>query len=396
MNLVSVCRIMALICEGLLGLAVTYLLALTVAAALAPRRTPPRPGQPDHRFLVLVPAHNEEKLLPDLLTSLQALEYPPALYEVHVVADNCTDHTANLARQAGAVVHERHDDALRGKGYALQWLVERLAPAVDGRDAAVILDADSVVSADFLRVMDTRLLRGERAIQGYYAVRSPDRSWPVGLRYAALAAIHYLRPLGRSLLGGSAGLKGNGMVLAWDLVRRFHWSAALTEDIEFHLGLLLAGERVTFAPDAIVWAEMPVSLAGAQSQNVRWERGRLEMVRRYVPRLLQQAWRRRSFALFDAAVEQIMPPFSILVAATVLALAAALLLGSRVGAVLGAALLLGEAAYILTGLILARAPWRVYLALLLAPVFVVWKVWLYLRVLLGRDRQGWLRTARNT
>jgi len=418
---VQVLQVILLVYEVLLVVLVGYLLLLTVAAAVAARygKRARALGNPRTRFLILISAHNEEKLLPDLLANLQALDYPAKRCAIHVVADNCTDRTAELARQYGAVVHERTNPELRGKGYALQWLLGQIWEARIPYDAVVILDADSIVSTNFLRVMDGRLTRGERAIQGYYAVRDPDRSWSVALRYAALAMLHYLRPLGRMILGGSAGLKGNGMVFAAEIVRRYPWSPSLTEDIEYHMALILGGERVTFAPDAIVWAEMPGTLSDARSQNVRWERGRLEMVRGYVPRLLREAWRavrtgrgRRGYLLFDAAMEQIIPPFSILAGASILGLVLAAILGGAAaltvgrpawqigggmawaGLDLGIALLLGQAIYTFTGLLLARAPRRVYLALLAAPALVVWKIWLYARVLLGLDRQGWVRTKR--
>jgi 1,2-diacylglycerol 3-beta-glucosyltransferase len=179
------------------------------------------------------------------------------------------------------------------------------------------------------------------------------------------------------------------------------------------MDLILSGERVMFAPDAVVWAEMPNSLADAHTQNVRWERGRVEMARRYVPRLLREALaarkrpvRGQSFLLFDAAMEHIIPPFSILVGTNGLALLAAVLLpsgkgrGSRsrlkaAGVALGTAALAGQLIYLFAGLHLARAPRSVYRALVYAPWFMVWKGWLYLRVLLGRDRDGWIRTTRN-
>lgn len=401
--------------ERFLALLVGYLLLLTGTAWLASARTLLPAGGPTQRFLILIPAHNEEELLPSLLQNLNKLDYPRSLYQVHVVADNCTDKTAELARQHGAVAHERTNHELRGKGYALQWLLQQISDAQTPHDAIVILDADSIVSENFLRVMDARLARGERAIQAYYAVRDPDRSRSVSLRYAALAVLHYLRPQGRMVLGGSAGLKGNGMVFKAELLRSHEWSASLTEDIEFHMGLVLAGERVTFAPDAIVWAEMPNTLEDSHTQNVRWERGRMEMIRHYVPQLMQQAWTRQSFVLFDAAMEQLIPPFSILAGGSLVSFVAALLLPdgnqkedqkedqnknkgilNKSGVLLGLFLIAGQVIYLFAGLLLARAPKAVYVALLDAPRFVVWKILLYVRVLLGFDQDGWVRTKRNT
>jgi 1,2-diacylglycerol 3-beta-glucosyltransferase len=388
-------RIAILVVEGALVVEVGYLLLLTVAAVFAPRRTPARAGAPTHRFAVLVPAHDEELLIERTVRCLLQMDYPRELYAVHVIADNCSDRTAELARNAGAVVHERVDEARRGKGYALDWALQRLWEGSDHPDAVVIVDADTDVSRNFLAVMDARVERGEHAVQAYYAVRDPARSWGAALRYVALAVLHYLRPQGRMTLGGSAGLKGNGMMFTAGVMRRLHWSAALTEDIELHMNLLLAGERVTFAPDAVVWAEMPDTLANAQSQNARWERGRLQMLRTYGPALLRQALARRRFALLDAVIEQLIPPTSVLAFLNVACLAGAFLFGMQGGAILAAALLACLALYVLAGLLFARAPWRVYGALLYAPLLMIWKVWLYARVLVTPGRQEWVRTARN-
>lgn len=395
--------------QAALAALVGYLGLLTVAALRAPRTTPIDQAAKPRRFIILIPAHNEEMLLPQLLSNLSELDYARDDYAVHVIADNCTDRTAELARHAGAIVHERFHDTLKGKGYALQFALQAIWDANVPHDAIVILDADSIISRNFLGVMSARLARGERVIQAYYAVRDPDQAWGVSLRYAALAVLHYLRPQGRMVLGGSAGLKGNGMVFAADVLRQHPWSASLTEDIEYHMNLILNGERVTFAPDAVVWAEMPGSLRDSHTQNVRWERGRLEMIQQYVPQLLAKSIEQRNFVLFDAAVEQLIPPFSVLAGASVASLAASLILTkrSRVSCLMHPAslhpaskfaglTLLGQVIYLLTGLALVRAPKKVWLALVYAPVFIVWKLWLYVRVALGLDKQGWVRTKRNS
>ncbi len=391
-----------------------YLLLLTAAAWRAPRHTAPLMNGEKKRFLILAPAHNEERLLPKLLENLGKLDYPQSLYTVYVVADNCTDRTAVIARQYGAVVHERFNEFQQGKGFALQWLLQRLWLAGEPHDAVLILDADSVISPNFLRIMAARLARGERVIQSYYAVLNPAQSWSVSLRYVALAVLHYLRPLGRMVLGGSTGLKGNGMVFAADILKEHEWSESVTEDIEFHMALILAGERVTFAPDAVVEAEMPQTLAGSHTQNRRWEQGRLQMARTYVPVLLREAWSAlrkgeygRSYLLFDAVMEHLIPPFSILAGLSGLSLVTAVIIFlitrnravvnqlTQVNLLLGAAIILEQIIYVFYGLHLVQAPRKIYKALLYAPAFMAWKIWLYLRIMLGRSQQGWVRTARN-
>jgi 1,2-diacylglycerol 3-beta-glucosyltransferase len=394
---------------------VVYLLLLTVAACLA-RGRQLKPSDPaTHRILFLIPAHNEETLLPATLANLRQLDYPAELYEVHVVADNCCDNTAELARAGGAIVHERFHNTLKGKGCALQWLLKRLWAAETPHDALVILDADSIVSPNFLRVMDAQLTVGARAVQAYYAVRDPCSSPVVALRYIAMAMVNYLRPLGRMLLGGSAGLRGNGMLFRAELMHQHQWTAHLTEDIEFHMSLIAAGEQVLFAPEAVVWAEMPKTLAGSTTQNERWERGRVEMLHRYVPRLLRDVSRalgrgqwHRAYLNFDAAMEHLIPPFTVLVSLSLLLSSATVLLfalsswfvpsalsWATANLLLALFLTLGQVLYLGVGLHLARTPKDIYKALLHTPAFMFWKLVLYGRVLTGRQQKGWIRTARN-
>lgn len=410
-------QIVVFVIELILGLCVGYLLLLTIVAWWTSRKPDTQLNDPAHRFLVLIPAHNEEKLLPELLENLNQLDYPAHLFSMHVVADNCTDETAVIAKQNGAIPHERFDAHNPGKGFALQWFLQNFSADIEAHDALVILDADTVVSNNFLQAMSTRLDNGERVIQSYYAVRNPGKTWGIGLRYAALAVLHYLRPLGRTRLGGSAGLKGNGMVFATDIMQQYEWSDSITEDIEFHMTLILGGERVSFAPEATIWAEMPETLAAAATQNVRWERGRMQMMQLYVPQLLKGAWSSlrhgqfsRTYLLLDAVMEHLIPPFSVLAALSGLSVVLSLFMIAFgffffdaipfanllfISLWLGIGLIVGQAVYLLTGLHLVRAPKSVYLALLKMPVFVAWKVWHYGRVLLGLDSHEWVRTTRN-
>jgi cellulose synthase/poly-beta-1,6-N-acetylglucosamine synthase-like glycosyltransferase len=407
-----------LLVEGVLAVGTAYLLFLTVAAGWLWLTRPGlrlvarelrRPGQgnpvpipaqaPQTRFAVLVPAHDEEAVIARTLRSLLTLDYPRDLYTVQVIADNCTDRTADLARACGAIVHERTDPDQRGKGYALRWLFGRLLADPRSGEAFVVVDADSVVNPGFLRALDGHLRRGAVVIQGFDTVLNPDASWGTALRYVAFALLHYLRPLGRLVFHGSAGLKGNGMCFSRAVLDGTDWGAfSVTEDLQFHLDLLLSGRPVTFAPDAVVWAEMPPSMKAAHAQNVRWETGRLQMVRDYVPRLLSAALRRRSLILFDAALENLIPPFSIMAAGGVLCLVGALLWGAPGAIALALFILGGQAVYTLVGLVLVHAPARIYLALIYAPFYVVWKLILWLGIAIQKKRRPteWVRTARSS
>jgi cellulose synthase/poly-beta-1,6-N-acetylglucosamine synthase-like glycosyltransferase len=375
-------------------LASCYLVILSMAAVFGRRSTPPA-GPAARRFAILIPAHNEEALLGRLLENLHRLDYPRSAVDIYVVADNSDDGTAPLARSSGAHVYERFDLALQGKGYALRWLLQQLSNEGQRYDAYVIVDGDSVLAENFLRRMDAGLEAGSQVIQAYYSVLNPSESSLSALRYAALAALHYLRPLGRSMLGLSCGLKGNGMCFEARILERFGWRwFTLAEDVELHLELIKAGVRVDFAADTWVRSDMPITFAQAGSQNERWERGRLHLVRTRVSRLFLTGLRGRSLPQLDAAADQLIPPLSIPFALASLCLSLSIALGAAGPAVLAGLALAGQLVYLLCGLALVRAPFSVYRAFGYAPLYVVWKLGLYARALVNSDSVCWVRTAR--
>ena len=383
--------------------AVGYLSVLTVAAWSVPRRRTSETTEQRHRFLILIPAHDEEGLVGQTLDSLKALDYPHDLFEVHVVADNCTDATADMVRSRGVEVHERTDPSAPGKGPALQWLRARLDARGVQHDAVVFLDADTSARPGFLRVVDRRLSDGERVVQAHYAVRDPGQTPVIAFRSAAFAARNYLRPLGRTRLGGTAGLYGNGMVFTPDVLKTRAWSDHLTEDAELQLELLEDGIKVAFEPSAVVEAEMPATTQASRSQHERWERGRVELTKRFVPGLLRRSvvgGPAGRVAYLDAAFDQAVPPFSILVAATT-AWASLETIAVATGRhrprqlVLSLAVAGAQAAFVLSSLRMVGAPRAVYRSLAQAPRLVVWKLMLWLRVLLGGKRTAWIRTSRN-
>jgi len=391
-------------------LAALYLLVLTVAACLHPDRQRISgifhgPRTPQSRFLILIPAHNEELLLGDVLHRLRDLSYPTTHYEVVVIADNCEDLTAEVARKGGATALVRVDVKLRGKGQALNWAMQ--GPLKDWArpwDALVIMDADSVLNADFLWFMDERLRQGHQALQGYYGVQNPGDSWRTALMTVALAAFHFLRPLGRDQLGLPCGLKGNGMCFARPLVERFGYPAtSVVEDIELALMYLRHGVGVKFAAGAQVFGQMATTTQQADSQRKRWEGGRLPLLKNWALPLWREGLRERNLAKLDGAVDLFVPPLTLLVLLTaagwLVALALALLHAAPLGwlacGVWGGSLL-GLVVYVCTGLALVEAPAGVWLRLAAAPVFVGWKIGVYLRMACTRKKtpSEWVRTGR--
>jgi hypothetical protein len=283
---------------------------------------------------------------------------------------------------------------------------ERLAAWPAPYDAVVILDADSVVNPDFLWFMDEQFGRGHEALQGYYGVQNPLDNWRTSLLTASLAAFHFLRPLGRDGLGLPCGLKGNGMCFSRRLVGQYGYPAfSVVEDVELALFYLRQGIRVKFVPGAHVLGQMAVSAGAAGTQRARWEGGRLALIRTQAWPLLQEGVRTRDAARMDGVIDLFVPPFALLVAGTALpALAVTTAwcftrgLLWRMAPILWDAALAVEIAYVLTSLALIRAPLAIYLRLAAAPLFILWKLGVYVRMALA-SRRGvsgeWVRTARH-
>ena len=395
-----------------LAFPVGYLGLLTVVAIRTDRRGRNADGsssaiersQAHSRFVVLVPAHNEASTLPKMLAGMAAQNYPASQFSVHVVADNCTDDTASIARAGGAVVHERFNLDERGKGPALNWLIDRLVERCEPFDVAVFVDADTTAAPGFLAALDERFRLGAVAVQGHYGVREAFESTATTLRYCALACRHHLRPTARTALGGSCGLFGNGMAFARSLIVDRRWSGHLVEDMEFQLELLLDGVYVEYEPAAAVLAEMPHTLAASTTQHQRWEQGRRQIRSRFVPllarRVVRPVGRRRRVAAVDALADMIVPPLSLLAAATgaaaTLSAAAAVVAPTafrRSNALFGAGLVVVVSVHVATALRLVHAPAAAYRALLQAPRLAAWKFMLMVRP--ARSDGEWIRTKRN-
>jgi cellulose synthase/poly-beta-1,6-N-acetylglucosamine synthase-like glycosyltransferase len=377
---------------------VAYLLFIAVAAAKPWRAVPPTPH--DHTFRVVIPAHNEALVLAPVLHRLRELDYPQTQLEVVVVADNCTDATAEIARNCGVRVIERVSFTERGKGHAVAYAFETLR--AESFDAYVVLDADTFVEPDLLTVFNSYLGHGHRVIQAHYDVLNPWDSHRTALMHVAFSIFNYVRPLGRRTLGLSTGLKGNGMCFAKQVIDQYPWNAySLAEDIEYTTTLLRHGEHIIFAPETCVSAQMPIVRSQATSQRVRWEAGRLQLARRDGLHLVGQGLLKRNAQLFDWGMDLLIPPLAALtmaviggivvgIAAAVWTAAPKLLLLAWAWTVLLVALVL----FVGIAMRVGRMPLAAYRAMANAPRYVIWKLWVYIRMGALPSPQSWVRTQR--
>lgn len=383
-----------------LGILILHLFVITLLAfgAKVPR---PITGPRKRRFAVVVPAHNEEKVLGRTLASMDAIEYPREFYDVVVVADNCSDATVQVASRSGAIVLERVDPALRGKGHALRWCFDRLLAAGKQYDAFVVVDADSVVSQNILSVFDHYLSQGKKALQASDLIAPQPGVWNIEAVRLAFFLHNYVRPLGRSVFRGHVGAMGNGMCFVREAFDTVPWNAySQGEDLEYGLNLLLKGITMEFAPEALVLASMPSNPKHAESQRSRWEMSRFPLIRRFVLPLLRAAWSQRSLKMLDALMELITPAYVNLVALvtaglivnTSLAVAGVV---SEVYALLWGALTLLALLHLVLGLLIARDR-SLTNTVLYVPKYAFWKILLYLKLLRRGHSGEWIRTSRES
>nr|WP_255665988.1 exopolysaccharide biosynthesis GT2 family glycosyltransferase EpsU [Myxococcus sp. AS-1-15] len=387
------------LCVALLPVAVAcgYLLLLTV---LSWRRAAPVPPAPTRKFDVVIPSHNEELGIARTVANLSAVDYPASLRRILVIADNCSDATAQKAREAGATVLERQDTQKRGKGYALAHAFE--FSQQDGfADAVVVVDADTVVSPNLLHAYGRRLEDGAHAVQAHYGVMNPTASWRTRLMTIALGMFHKVRSLGREALGVSCGLRGNGMCFTHAVLREVpHDAFSVVEDLEYGIRLGRKGHRVHYAWEAEVQGEMVSAEKQSRSQRQRWEGGRAQMRKLHGWPLLSDALKQRSGLLLDLSMDVLVPPLSQLVLAAVgSAVAASVLVWLSGGTAVWASAVAGFGlmslgAYVLRGWWVSGVGPRGLLDLAWAPVYVVWKVGLMLRGPGAEKRGEWVRTER--
>jgi cellulose synthase/poly-beta-1,6-N-acetylglucosamine synthase-like glycosyltransferase len=377
----------ALVASSIPAVAATGYLATLTALSKA-KEPPPRPDKLPF-FDVIVPAHDEEQNIAATVVSLLAVEYPRNRFRVVVVADNCSDRTAERAREAGADVIERVDSTKRGKGYALHRAFEE-SLARGEADAVVVVDADTRVTKNLLDAFARRIAAGEVAVQAEYGVRNPDASWRTRLMVIAMSLFHTVRSNGRERLGVSCGLRGNGMAFSCDVLREVpHDAFSIVEDVEYGIRLGEKGHRVAYAAEAAVLGEMVSTSDAAKSQRQRWERGRAELAQKHGWRLVKRGIRERDAMLFDLGADLLVPPLSKIGLWIVIGVPASVVTGSI--AIIpwsAAALMMG--AYVARGVQLTRLGPRAVLDLAWAPVYVVWKLGLSA----SEKPSAWVRTTR--
>jgi cellulose synthase/poly-beta-1,6-N-acetylglucosamine synthase-like glycosyltransferase len=366
-----------------------YLALLTAAGSRPPvyHKIWPMTG----RLAIVVPAHNEESGIARTLHNLLKLAGADGASQVVVVADNCNDETAQIARGCGARVLVRRNEELRGKGYALHHAFSILQK--EDFAAFVVVDADSKAAPDFISALRQHFARGALAVQTRYTVLNAGASAGTRLAELALLAFNVLRPRARHTLGLSAGILGNGFALRREVLERVPYTAAsVVEDLEYHLQLIKAGIRVHFADDTAIRGDMPTAKRGTATQRARWEGGRLRMLWDHGPTMLADVFKGQ-FKMLEPLADLLLPPLAYHVLLLLLLCWVPLLAGK----------LLGMVGLLVVGLhVLAAARIgeislkQLTYVLMRVPLYLVWKIQMVSASLrTARRGSAWVRTERN-
>lgn len=387
--------LLTLLALGLL-IPIGVLFVECLAAVLPRRGARSEFKSPQPRIAILVPAHNEalgiEATLRGLLPELGTRD------RLVVVADNCEDDTAAIARQTGATVIERQDPVRRGKGYALDFGIRYLE--ADPPEVVVIVDADCAVAPGAIARIAQLSLSQMRPVQAVYLLEQPKNPKPKDA-VSALAFLvkNLVRPFGLMQLRLPSLLTGTGMGMPWAIIRQVSLASGnIVEDMQLSLDLAIAGYPTLFCADARVTGLLPQQGHAAKSQRTRWEHGHLQTLTTQVPRLLKAGLQQRRFNLIALGLDLSIPPLSLLVMLWLAVAIVALGVASFGGWNLPVVLVGVEGILLLVAILAAWMRFgrsMVPLGVLLSvPLYVLWKIPLYLNFLV-KPQTKWVRTDRD-
>ena len=292
----SILKTICALCGGFTALYGVYFGAIGVLGTLR-RRKSSITAQPQKRIAALIPARNEESVIPHLIQSLKRQDYPAQLYDIYVIPNNCTDGTEAAARRAGAQII-RCDVPVHSKGEVLNVAFRQLDAS--GYDAYCIFDADNLVAPGFLRAVNQALLDGCDIAQGYRDSKNPDSSWIAGCVSMFYWMMSRFYNSARNALGMSAALNGTGFMVSADLIRRQGFdTVSLTEDLEYTAQCAINDVKIGWMEHAVIYDEQPIRMVDSYRQRRRWSAGTVQCLRRYGKTLLRRAVTERSLACLD-------------------------------------------------------------------------------------------------
>ncbi len=380
----------------LLLMIATCSLYLWVIAIASIRKTSTIPtGAPLIRFAIAIPAHDEEAVIGQTVARLKHQNYPPDMFDLFVVADFSSDHTAQNARKQGAICYERDSGEHGQKALALHWLFERIFEREQTYDAIVVFDADTLVDTNFLRTISTRISQGAKVVQGRHVIINPEDGWVPSLAWAMMTIDNRFNNQGRANLKLSAKNMGDSICYTREVIEKYGCGSGLAEDYQFRFRLLLEKIHIEYEPSAVGYGQASLSWKSAVPQQRRWRKGAMDASSQYRKQMLLQGIGQKDPALIDGVLGSTIPSYSTLTFTTILILLLHIIFFSYFSSI--QTYLLGVMAFLLfiyplMGLYLEKSPRWAYLALLSGPFYMVWRTWIVLRLRLIPRAITWVRT----
>jgi cellulose synthase/poly-beta-1,6-N-acetylglucosamine synthase-like glycosyltransferase len=351
-------------------------------------------------YRILIPAHNEALIIGKTLTNLIAALPDSKPETILLVADNCTDNTANIARSFGVTVLERHDTTLRGKGFALehgvQYLREHNSP-----DILVVMDADCETTKHCLSLLISRVIESGKPAQMAYIMRVVKNA-SIKQKTAGFAWLlkNKIRPIAMENMGLPGALSGTGMALPWqalETVKIGHDN--IVENMLFSIDCAINGYPPVFCADAVVYSDFPEQASAEDTQRTRWEHGHLQTIFQQLPIIVRESWRQKDWRLFAMALDIGVPPVTLLVVISLCGLMALLLLLLVTETATAFQLLLLSFFYFTA--MLTSVWWRYGQDYLSAkelsgiPLYIASKLSIYFTFVFKRQKE-WVRTERDS
>jgi cellulose synthase/poly-beta-1,6-N-acetylglucosamine synthase-like glycosyltransferase len=346
---------------------------------------------------VLIPAHNEETVIKEtLLTIIPQLKPTDQLI---VIADNCSDRTAQIVTEMGVEVIERENQELRGKGYALDYGLKFLDD--HSPNVVIFVDADCILKTEAIKNLTQKAIATKKPVQGLYLMENPLQPTPKDQISAfAFKVKNLVRPLGLHNIQQPCLLTGTGMAFPWEVIHKINLASNnIVEDMKLGLDLSIAGYSPVFCPAAEIMGILPQQQQAATTQRTRWEHGHLQTALSYVPLLIKESIKQKRLDLLVIALDLLIPPLSLFVS---------LWLGLTLISLLMIIFNLSYVPFILS----AMAGLMIFTAILIAwnkfgkkelplitlvkiPLYILWKIPLYFKFLFKRESE-WIRTERDS
>ena len=350
-----------------------------------------------HNFAIVIPAHNEASIISKTLENIQRLDYPLELYTIFVIADNCTDNTADIVRKLGIICLERNEKEKRGKGFALQWFFEKILKSNWQFDAFVIIDADTIVSKNFLKSMNIKLNLGNKVLTSWGGILNPEMSPTLMIGHLA-RFLRNIKSKGKSILGCNVPFRGNGLCISYEIVKKYGWKAtSITEDREYWAMLHLKGIKGTFVNEVSVLSYLPKKISNYGISVARWDIGEIRITKKFLLPFVKLWLKHKTFTNFEAILELLSLPFTYFLDLLVIFFCLcwiSLPHYTFIHLFYLISLSLMCLVIFLT-LKLANLNLGAYKHLLTWGIFIlIWRPWNFLKRYRGKSRTEWLRTKR--